>query len=196
MTAQMQDQFQLRGHTYCVAGISEGELFDPALIELAPVAASTACWRGYQAVFKISSLRLVLDTLHTRLTEADAPRVQGPVINGIAPREQRGRLDGFDNHYFGLGYVLEYTGGLLLADDFIKELYLHMGFHPAWKYRRVVELIFHRGLLIREHDRSAEISRLRDEIITSGTDPRAGPLVPETREKIDELVRRAFDRSY
>jgi hypothetical protein len=31
--------------------------------------------------------------------------------------------------YRDLRQLIEFTGGLLLADDFIRELYVHMGFH-------------------------------------------------------------------
>lgn len=39
------------------------------------------------------------------------------------------------------------SGGLLLGEGFIQELYVHMGFHPAWKYLHVIELIFEGGQL-------------------------------------------------
>ena len=51
MTAQINDVFRYRNREYAVAGISEGELFDPTLLCLEPAGTSTACWRGYQAIF-------------------------------------------------------------------------------------------------------------------------------------------------
>lgn len=39
------------------------------------------------------------------------------------------------------------SGGLLLGEGFIQELYAHMGFHPAWKCLHVIELIFEGGQL-------------------------------------------------
>ena len=64
MTAQMNDLFRYQGTEFALAGISEGELFEPGLLDLNPCATSTACWRGYQAIFALSDLRLVLDLLH------------------------------------------------------------------------------------------------------------------------------------
>lgn len=54
--------------------------------------------------------------------------------------------------------VIPFSSGLLLGDGFIRELYVHMGFHPAWKFERVVELIFEGGQLTRSHDRSEQLA--------------------------------------
>ena len=45
-----------------------------------------------------------------------------------------------------------------LADGFIQNLYVHMGFHPAWKYREVHELLFEDGRLLHAQDRSAAMA--------------------------------------
>ncbi len=36
---------------------------------------------------------------------------------------------------------ISFTGGLPIAADFIQELYVHLGFHPAWKFREVHGII-------------------------------------------------------
>jgi hypothetical protein len=54
MTAQINDKFLYRNREYAVAGISEGDVFDPALLGLEPAGTSTACWRGYQAIFALA----------------------------------------------------------------------------------------------------------------------------------------------
>jgi|GEM_PF-4240449 len=125
MTAQINDTFRYRKKEYSVAGISEDELFEPSVLSLKPASTCTACWRGYQAVFNLSGSRLVLDALHVNLLKPGKgyEREEGPLINGVKPGEPRGEHDWFNNHYEGLDYHLEYTGGLFLADEFIEELY-------------------------------------------------------------------------
>lgn len=49
----------------------------------------------------------------------------------------------------------------MLGRDFIKELYVHMGFHPAWKYREVHELVFEDGVLQSHKDCSQDMNRVR-----------------------------------
>jgi hypothetical protein len=196
MTAQINDTFRYRKREYDIAGISEGELFDPSLLDLKPTGTSTACWRGYLAVFALSDSRLVLDALHVNLLKPGKGyyREEGPIINGVKPGGPRAELDGFNNHYEGLEYHLEYTGGLLLADGFIRKLYVHMGFHPAWKYKRVVELIFDAGIVQQEFDRSEQMAEIRQRFAELRAEDNSDRM--PTKDEIARFVERAFDRSY
>jgi hypothetical protein len=195
MTAQINDSFRHRDTDYSVAGISAGELFDPVVLDLDPAMLDTACWRGYQVVYSIVETHLVVADLHVHLLEDGEGyhSKQGPIINGVTPT---GKLEEFDfnNHYHGLNYHLEYTGGLLLADGFIDDLYVHMGFHPAWKYERVIELIFENGVLVQEFDRSEKMAEVRQMIIDSRS-YRGSNQMP-TKDEIREFVERSFDRTY
>lgn len=60
VTAQINGTFRHRKREYAAAGISEGELFEPSLLDLKPAGAYAACWRGYQAVFAVLGSRLSL----------------------------------------------------------------------------------------------------------------------------------------
>ncbi|KPL12677.1 hypothetical protein AMJ74_06400 [candidate division WOR_3 bacterium SM1_77] len=196
MTAQIDDIFRYNDTDYSVVGISEGELFEPSALDLRPVGTCTACWRGYQAIFAVSDSRLTLDTLHVSLLTEDEEmeRQEGPTINGVTPTGPQGEYDWFDNHYVGLGYHLEYTGGLLLADGFIDDLYEHMGFHPAWKYTRVVELVFSNGILQKEFDRSDRMAEVRQKILDSRSDRNSLRML--SNDEIRACVERSFDRTY
>jgi hypothetical protein len=199
MTAQINDVFRYRDTEYALAGISEGELFDISVLDLKPAMASTACWRGYQAVFGVVQSRLVLDTLHVNLIwggegKQHHVREEGPVINGVTPSPPRKGFDFFNNHYEGLDYHLEYSGGLLLADGFIQSLYVHMGFHPAWKYKTVIELTFEGGILKQEFDRSQKMADIRELVIRSQSQKASGEM--PSMDEIQEFVERAFDRRY
>src|SRR5262245_18115321 len=199
MTAQINDTFRYRKKEYSLAGISEGELFDISVLGLKPSMASTACWRGYQAVFAIVESRLVLDTLHVRLLQPGDgqnryEREVGPVINGVNPSPPRKDFDFFNNHYEGLNYHLEYSGGLLLADGFIHSLYVHMGFHPTWKYKSVIELVFEAGLLKVDFDRSERMSEIRK--MVSKTRKKGFSAEMPSEGEIKQFVEGAFDRRY
>ena len=201
MTAQFNDIFLYQGERYAVSGISEGELFDPKLLGLNPVAACTACWRGYVAEFSILDARLVLQNLSVNLynlddEEAGRQSETGPEINGVLPLHPDGEYELFNNRYENLNYHLEYSGGLLIADGFIQELYVHMGFHPAWKYERVIEFIFDNGSLIDEQDRSYQMSEIRQQYREWREDASTDEDRMPSREEIAEFVNRAFDRRY
>ena len=193
MTAQMPDLFRHEGVDYDLAGISAGGLFNPSQFGLKPEGTCTACWRGYQAVFALAGSRLVLDTLRVELYKPGKGyrRKEGPPINGVSPIDGQG---GFNNHYVGVNMHLDYTGGLLLARGFLRELYVHMGFHPAWKYTDVVELVFENGVLQRQFDRSERMAEIRQRVLESAQSGRhAGPRAPE---EVREFIRRSFDRTY
>ncbi len=87
----------------------------------------------------------------------------GPVIHGVRPLPPANRNGpfSFTDNYHDVGLPLPFTGGLLLGNGFIRELYEHMGFHPAWKFRKVIELVFADGILTATHDRSYDMARVR-----------------------------------
>jgi hypothetical protein len=67
--------------------------------------------------------RLVLGELHVNLDGEDGGtgHPQGPDINGVCPTRPGGEYDWFNHHYAGMGLPVDYSGGLLLADGFIRE---------------------------------------------------------------------------
>jgi hypothetical protein len=87
--------------------------------------------------------------------------------------------------------MIGYTGSLLLGHDFIRELYVHMGFHPAWKYREIHELVFDKGRLVNAADRSTEMAMLRDSL--SGTKDAPGSIM---NEDVAAWVERCFSLKY
>jgi len=184
MTAQFPDIVDLDGRQYTIAGISGTGLFDPAEHGLRPVGKCSACWRGYICVYRIDERALVLDTLKANV---DGPAAE---LFGVPPGTDRDPP--FDAVYHELDRKVPFTGGLLLGRSFIDELYVHMGFHPAWKYREVRELIFEDGVLVREANRSAEAAELRKAMAGRPL----GPEDPASREEIADWVRRCFDRDY
>jgi hypothetical protein len=190
MTAQFNDMFKYRDKEFAVAGISTGEPFKPADFGLYPIQASTACWRGYVAVYAISDSHLVLDGLSVNLRETHAP-----TINGIMAAESPDHFKLFSHVYNDLKYRIYYTGSLMLGDEFIRELYVHMGFHPAWKYKTVFELTFENGRLTGEFDRSEQVAQKRHELLMESTREDKPDKMPTSKE-INDFVERSFDRSY
>jgi len=194
MTAQFNDRCFHRKIDFSIAGISGSRLFDPADIGIEPVATSSACWRGYITSYSIIEGELFLTGLDIGLPDAEAALAKegrGPELFGVLPVDTKFR--GF--RYDGFQSRIPFTGGLLLADDFIPDLYVHMGFHPAWKYKNVREVIFDAGRLTDDHDRSAEMAELRSRFVEEAR--QSGRRVSEpTRDQIKEWIEKCFSRSY
>ncbi len=198
MTAQIPDKFRHGETTYEVAGFSHGEPFSPQSLGLEPQSLSTACWRGYQVVYSTVDGWLVVADLRINLFEPVArngiyPPQRGPAINGVEPTDDGFERTAFNNCYQDVNLPLDYSGGLLTAKGFIADLYVHMGFHPAWKYKSVLELVFENGELTDEFDRSQVMAELREMLVTrERADPRQAP----TLDEMKRFVEQAFNRSY
>ncbi len=137
-----------------------------------PIWQCTACWRGFVTRYQVENDELYLIALSVSLTELDwqnkgrkFPKIQPPIIEGykaIDMSVEQWFL--FEYYYTNMRLLISFTGGLLLTRDFIEGLYVHMGFHPAWKYRTVYELLFEKGRLIRSIDVSKKMAEIRLEM--------------------------------
>jgi hypothetical protein len=169
MTAQISDKISYHGREYSLLGWEGPALFDPAAHDLQPVMFSTGCWQGYYCAYEVVATEaaagqaevLCLATVFIGLggeQRAAAERGAGPALFGARPSYSES--DGCFV-YGSLGAALPYTGCLTLGDDFVWDQYVHMGFHPPWKYRVVLDLTFAAGRLVEAVDRSEEMARLR-----------------------------------
>lgn len=187
MTAQISDSVRYRGKKYSIAGRNGGDLFDPADHGLKPVGRCTACWRGFVSAYAVDDGRLLLDTLSIYLNEP------APPLFGVPPRPDQGKFRRFDAIYEGLAHRVPYTGGLLLAARFIEELYVHMGFHPAWKYREVHELVFRDGALVQESDRSTQMAEFRGELGDRPLEPGIGSNLADITRRIGKCFSQEYE---
>lgn len=193
MTAQAQDSVQYLGEPYALAAFSDGEPFSPTEAGYRPVMASTACWRGYVCGYEVRDGLLHLNELRVNHQPGEAPitrRLQPPDLNGVAAvHDENSYVGGW--HFCNVDLPLAYTGGLVIGRDFIRELYVHMGFHPAWKYRHVHELVFDRGRLVEARDATLEVARLRTRM---RDELKPGQLA--TRDEIKAWIEGCFSRDY
>ena len=172
MTAQIHDSLQIEGQHFSIVGVNGNGLFDPGTLGVTLIPPMTSCWRGYICEYKVSDGRLLLDRLQlaigTRFEPGQAPApvpLTGPPINGVRPTLQK---RGFNNIYENLNLEIPFTGSLQAGDGFIRELYVHMGFHPAWKYQTVLELSVEGGNVLAIRDISEQMQQVRDRMRHSG----------------------------
>jgi hypothetical protein len=184
MTAQISDSFLFQDQRFSVVGVNGGNLFHPAEYGMQPLPRITSCWRGYVCMYTTLYNKLLLDTLQTNLDQ------EGPPVNNISPEFS---INGtFNNIYHELNLHVDFTGGMLIANGFIQALYVHMGFHPAWKYEAVFELVFSQGYLLEAKDVSRQMAELRDRMTRQ-------PLQPGTdvsRQELEDWIASTFKRSY
>lgn len=164
MTAQISDTVLYRDRTFDLAGVKGTALFSPAQHGLKPVSVSTACWHGFICGYRVTDEGLFLERLRVGVHPDDQPSVRegkGTRLFGDAPRYD----PAFDECavYEPHQARVPFTGSLLIATDFIRELGVHMGFAPAWKFREVHELTFDAGHLTSARDHSKAMAHTREQ---------------------------------
>jgi len=194
MTAQVQDEVTYAGEEHALVGIKGSGLFDPREAGIRCEMMSTACWRGYVAHYavedgelRLASLRMQLFGWGNKREPAHPGKQEAVPVLGVPPTE----VTYGHARYERIGVRVPFTGGLLVGRDFVRELYVHMGFHPAWKYRVVHELAFEDGRLVKEADRTEAMAEIRARLA-------ARPREPGTRDDKEILrwIEQCFDRSY
>jgi len=186
MTAQFSDTVFYSGEAYSLAGVNGSGLFDPETQGLKPIGTCSACWRGYLCEYEVVENRLLLQRLQISIDK------EAKALFGVAPEESEDEIRIFGADYKGLSRRVAYSGGLLIAKDFIHELYVHMGFHPAWKYEEVHELVFEKGRLVFQKDCSDRMHELRDAL----SKRRREPEHPGSREEIEKWIKSTFSLDY
>lgn len=179
MTAQISDKVTYKGTNYSLAEINGNGLFDLRRYGMEPVAPSTCFWRGYFAAYEVKDGLLLLQTLLISLTDPwglgiphQTMQKQALAIEGRQPRLLLNESM-FEYAYESMELPIVFSGSLLLGDGFIKQLSVHAGFHPAWKYRTVHELGFREGKLLQAIDRSVQMSEIRSKMIDLSGQPKS-----------------------
>ncbi|MDZ8035570.1 hypothetical protein [Nostoc sp. DedSLP04] len=169
MTGQISDQLIYKSQIFCIAGVDGIGLFEPTQHGFSPQLGTTACWRGYCCTYKVIEETLYLKELIISVGLKEKLAIK----HGRATRDFLGVLPYLRNTpvahpstiYDELNYLVEFTGSLLVANNFIKNLYIHLGFQPAYKYEEVHELIFESGYLMQSINRSEEMAEIRQKFI-------------------------------
>lgn len=127
MTAQISDTFRFKGEEYLLIGMTEGVLASPEQFGMKPEMLHTACYRGFYSTYELTEEALYL----RELTLRERNERYLPI------RETQPEIDDYQATYRGLSEVISFTGKIRLAKDFIKELYIHMGYQKPTSFKTV-----------------------------------------------------------
>ena len=194
MTAQASDIFVFQGREHFLAGICGETLFEPEAHGFTPIGKDTGCWRGHVCTYGVKDDRLTLQRLHInhgRWNEGAYVSMPAPPFDGRAADVKTQEYERFDLQYSSVNLPVAFTGGLLIARDFIREMYAHMGFHPAWKYQTVHELVFEGGRLIAQKDVSSQLQSYRQRFDNKHVPPSSDEV-----ERIDAWIAETFSLRY
>ncbi|MHA1112536.1 MAG: hypothetical protein ACTSRE_15690 [Promethearchaeota archaeon] len=181
ITGQVPEQVLYNNEVYALAGVKGIGLFSPEEFGITPQMASTACWRGFQMGYKIDKGELLLNWMFIR-TDLSNP----PSINEVDGQIVTEEYSMFSHRYEGLNIKSHFTGKFLIGKDFIRDLYVHMGFQKPITYKTVLEVFVEEGTVIEIKDRSVENEKFRKE---------AQHFDPE-KESVQKFVHDSFSLDY
>lgn len=179
MTAQISDSVVYRGRTFTLAGINGTGLFEPSQHGFRPLSLSTDCRRGFYCTYEVVDASLRLKDAYIVLGQQ--PRGLFGIPSEYDPSES---LHSFRE----LHAPVPFTGTLLLAGGLLRDLTVNMGFHPAWKFSEVHELLVENGQVLCAEDRSAHMAEARALLSVLPLRPKD----PRDNQEVAEWVSRCF----
>ncbi len=174
MTAQFSDIVFFREEEYALTDLQGDDLFHPSQYDMHPDSTCTACWKGFVASYAVKQDKLILKNLDINLEKSRKKYFwssDNPEINDKKPSDGEALYGLFDYHFQDVDLPLSYTGWMLIGEGFIQKLYVHMGTHPAWKYKKVYKLEFEKGELVASHDVSKAMAGYRKKFKDNGEEP-------------------------
>lgn len=178
----MSDTLLYLKEQYNITGVKGEGLFHPEDLGLASYSSCTACWNGYLASYEIVNDELLLVGLLINTKKLKD-------INGIKAEKS---IDGLFTHQFShLNFKIPFTGNLLIGNEFIQSMYVHMGFQRPITYAKVIELKLRNGDLLESEDISLRVKEIRE----SGKD-HLSPSHPQSEEAIRNWIEHSFSRDY
>jgi hypothetical protein len=185
MTAQIPDEFTYNGEKFSLVGLRGNGLPTPEDFGVHPYFRCTACWRGFVMKYQFTDNHLILDGM---LVNVKKP----PKINGVEPQNAKETGNSiFDYSYQNLNLKTEFTGSVLLAKDFIQQMYIHMGFQRPMAFRTVVEFQVENGDITEIRDLSKKMEKEREKNIYKGAQPRS-----DSNEDIENWIKKTFSLDY
>lgn len=161
MTIQRSDYVLFKGKKYSICGVTGEGLFDPRNFDIPTFWVQSCCGKGFYCLYSIEEeeLRLVsfsagyngLERIKIKYGKGKEFLGQKPVIK-----------DDSYAHYENLpGFRVNFTGSLLIGDDYIEDLPWREGVQP-FHFKEVLELFIQNGKIQNIIDCSQKVSEIRD----------------------------------
>lgn len=169
------------------------ELFGPWDLGFTPVSSSTACYRGYVAHYSIIDAQLFLTSIHIGFWPGAALHVkigEAPLVYGVPPSAQ----DTYGFLFKGFQAPLKFDGALILGSRFIRDKHSQRSSLPLWDYKYVREVLFEKGHVTDDFDRSVEIADLRQKVIDNKNDPPVSGM--KMLRKLERWTNKCFSYEY
>ncbi|MCP4163494.1 MAG: hypothetical protein GY760_25840 [Deltaproteobacteria bacterium] len=150
MTAQINDIIIYNDTNYSISKIDGPKIFSPMDYGFDLTCNSTACAKGYQLILEINKDKLILKDVYLSHKYHDRLRLKygkyQSNVNGL--EEINGYKFGFDSVLRYPEICINFTGYIILTNEFIEEFSINGGLQAFWKYKSIYEFQFSNGNLI------------------------------------------------
>lgn len=188
MTAQIMDKIFYSDDEYSIIAIENDWPFEPLNYGLQPKATSTACYRGYYCEYSFLENHLALSKLCIGFDIE-----KKPIFMGIdAKKSKYYKFNGFWE-YSAINMPIDYSGGIVIGREFIREFYVHMGFHRPHCFKYVIELYIKKGKIDKSIDHSKRMDEVR-QLIRSNKESASKFSLHDGN--IEQFVEDSFSLSY
>lgn len=172
MTAQITDKVLYQGEKHEIVGIKGKGLINPTNFGLEPVMIHTACYRGFYLQYSVLNDKLLLTRMNVNDGSDSYPPISGIEATVLYYDTRDGeKMERNERVYEGLRVPVPFSGGLLIARDFIREMYVHMGFQKPTSFRTVHELLIDNGTITRMIAHSENVAQLRRKMQGQSSEP-------------------------
>lgn len=164
MTGQEPDRVYYMDEIYDLVGFKGKGLLFPRDFGIETHGRSTNCHRGYIMRYKIVEDSLKLDGFWFNSNNDDFLLINGvkPIKISEETAKQGEYIQSlFEYEYKNIDMIMNFRGNLLLAKDFIRSQYVHMGFQSSSAYKTVLKIDFKDGLVVNMEDKSKEAKKVR-----------------------------------
>ncbi|MHA1680452.1 MAG: hypothetical protein ACTSUE_05550 [Promethearchaeota archaeon] len=182
MTGQISDKVKFKNEEYELIGINGTGLFEPEQFGINPFGSCTACWRGYIMIYECKENEFLLK--HMRVSTKEKPQS----IKGVKAKPSK---DFLMYTYNNLNLKTEFTGTILIGKDFIRQMYVHMGFQRPICFKKVLEFTIENGNITAMKNLSSEIKQQREQNSNEGAEPSS-----HDEEDVNEWIKGTFSRDY
>lgn len=212
MTYQWKEIVVYKESTFSLYRSTDAIPFSVEDYGIEPCMTITGCWKGFIRKFIVADGMLLIKELDVNdrslhyNDESERIDYIPKLINGVRPKINIAKESFFDFTYKEINYPIEYTGTIIIADDYqerYRKMYGAAG--DLWEYNIVHELTFKNGYLIKEVDlspkmkiirasvsifkKSYKIGRLERKLLEDILSPSPNQMIPRTEKKKNIFVK-------
>ncbi|WP_419532921.1 hypothetical protein [Endozoicomonas sp.] len=183
MTAQFSSHLTLDDVSYKVTDAEPFPIFHPNMLDIDVSPMGTFCWAGYLVTYECKEGQLFARSMNLGVFK-DAPTVNGIEPDPLPECDDLSLALMFGHRYTDVWLPLDYTGEVLLGNDWIGDLGRgHHGSPRSVEFSEIKKVLFSKGKIQQITDVSDQYTEQRQALIEAEEEKRDKAWVIEERRR-------------